>query len=93
MSVQLLEDLVQQIQDMPKHHHIEILRIIKTINPSCQVSENKNGSFINMNELNEETLAKIGSYVEYNQNQEQALDEHESIKNTIIESMNHSVIN
>ena len=24
MSSQQLEDLVEQIQDMPKHHHIEI---------------------------------------------------------------------
>jgi hypothetical protein len=31
--------------------------------------------------------------VTYNENQEQALDAHETMKNTIIESMNHSSIN
>tara|TARA_B100001093_G_scaffold157308_1_gene149894 strand:+ start:6016 stop:6297 length:282 start_codon:yes stop_codon:yes gene_type:complete len=93
MSSQQLEDLVEQIQDMPKHHHIEILRIIKKANPTCSISENKNGSFINMNELNEDTLSKVRDYVTYNENQEQALDAHETMKNTIIESMNQSSIN
>ena len=46
-----LEDLAHKIQGLDKSHHIEILRLIKETNPSCSISENKNGCFINMNEL------------------------------------------
>lgn len=90
MDSQHLEDISQKIQDMSKDHHIEILRIIKTTNPSCQISENKNGCFVNMNELDETTIAKISSYVDYNKDQELALDHHENMKNTIIKSLNHN---
>ena len=44
-----LEDLAHKIQGLDKSHHIEILRLIKETNPSCSISENKNGCFINMN--------------------------------------------
>ena len=46
-----LEDLVSKIDNMEKCHHIEILRIIKESSPNVCISENKNGSFINMNEF------------------------------------------
>jgi len=83
-----LEDLAHKIQGLDKSHHIEILRLIKETNPSCSISENKNGCFINMNELNMETIVEISKYVEYNESQEHVLEEQETIKNNIIETMN-----
>ena len=40
-----------------------------------------------MNELNDALLHKIRQYVDYNENQQIELDQHETIKNTIIEEL------
>lgn len=83
-----LEELAQTIHNMKKHHHIELLRMIKKSNNSITISENSNGSFINMNEFDDELLSKIKNYVTYNETQESELYNHENIKNTIIEDLN-----
>ena len=36
-----------------KIHHIEILRIIKKKDNQVHISENTNGTFLNMNDLNQ----------------------------------------
>lgn len=87
MQEQSLEELSQKINVLEKHHHIEILRMIKKNQQNMVISENSNGCFINMNELNEDLIQKIINYVNYNENQEKELNQHESIKNTIIQEM------
>ena len=84
---QSLEELSNTITNLDKPHHIEILRMIKQDAQNIPISENTNGCFINMNELNDALLHKIRQYVNYNENQQIELDQHETIKNTIIEEL------
>ena len=84
---QSLEELSNTITNLDKPHHIEILRMIKQDAQNIPISENTNGCFINMNELNDALLHKIRQYLDYNENQQIELDQHETIKNTIIEEL------
>ena len=59
-----LSVLCKTIEYFSKEDQIEILKIISNVNVNL-ISENNNGSFINMNDLNDDTLLKINSYVEY----------------------------
>lgn len=83
-----LEEISLKINDMDKTHHIEILRIIKQCQPTILISENSNGSFLNMNELTEETISNIKTYIELNDTREEELNKHETLKNTIINNLN-----
>ena len=85
MNHTFLENLVTHIENLNPKHHIEILRIIKIKQSSIRITENNNGSFINMNDINEDTLVDINKYLEFNKNREQELEQHENIKNSIIE--------
>jgi hypothetical protein len=59
-----LSVLCKTIEYFSKEDQIEILKIISNVNVNL-ISENNNGSFINMNDLNDDTLLKINGYVEY----------------------------
>ena len=59
-----LNILCKTIESFSKEDQIEILKIISNIDTNI-ISENNNGSFINMNDLKEDTLIKINNYVEY----------------------------
>ena len=84
-----LEFIVFKIDNMEKTHHIEILRIIKETSPSVCISENKNGSFVNMNELSTKSIEEIKTYLKLNETIEEEIRDHETIKNTIIETYIH----
>ena len=73
-----IEKLRNDIEKMTKTNHIEILRILKK--GKTQINENKNGIFINMTELTNETLNEIQKYVEYVLNQHSHLYEQERQK-------------
>lgn len=86
MNTSLLEDIASKINNMDKVHHIEILRIIKQHQPTLLISENSNGSFLNMNELTEKTINELQTYMILHNKREEELNIHENMKNTIIES-------
>ena len=73
-----LEKMKTIIEEMPKHHQIEILKIIK--NSSSTINENKSGIYINMSFLQENTIQEINCYIKYVQDQEQVLTPLESQK-------------
>lgn len=65
--------LIMSIEAMNKDHHIEIYKIIKSYN--IEITENNNGVFINMKNINEECLEKIYSYVKFiNENKQDIID-------------------
>jgi hypothetical protein len=64
--------LRDKIQDLDKFHQLEILRIFKTNN--INHTENRNGIFINMNDLDKTTLAMIDKYLHYVSTQQDQLD-------------------
>jgi len=66
-----LETIKKTIEQWPKHHQIEVLKIIK--NSSSTINENKSGIYINMSFLSEDTIDEIRKYIKYVQDQEQIL--------------------
>jgi len=68
-----LEELRSKIENMPKIHHIEILKILKE-NPSIKLNENKCGIFINLSVIPNETIDLITRYVDYVIEQEKSLE-------------------
>ena len=80
LSIVELKELRDKIQNIPnkEHHHAEIFSIIKT--NSINFSENKNGIFLNMNKLNDQTISLIKRYLSYIENQNKNFLQVENIK-------------
>ncbi|MAR51377.1 MAG: hypothetical protein CML42_09655 [Rhodobacteraceae bacterium] len=76
-----LKDLKKQIENMSKDHHIKILEIMQE--NKISYSENKNGIFINMNNLKPEVIEKINDYINYTKCQETNLQNVEKMKKTL----------
>jgi hypothetical protein len=74
------------IQTFNKEEQIQLLKIVYELEPS-KISENNNGSFIYMDDLTQETLKKMDSYIEYVLLKEVEIkvmeDELDKLKNTI----------
>lgn len=52
---------INKIRD--KHQLINIINIIKTINPTLSITENENGMFIKFNALEPDTYDKLENYM------------------------------
>jgi hypothetical protein len=52
------------IHTFNKEEQIQILKIVYELEPT-KISENNNGSFIYMDDLSQDTLSKMDSYIEY----------------------------
>ena len=76
------QELKDRIEKMTKYHQIEILRIFST-SEDANVNENKNGTFVNLTEVSDNTLGLVADYVQYVDEQTQQLDEVESEKSHI----------
>ena len=74
--------LKENIEKMPKCHHIEVLRICKT-HESIYINENNNGSFINLTEQRNEVIKELEKFVEYVNTQQENLDKVEDEKDRI----------
>jgi len=80
MDTKNLINLKKKIENIDISHHIEIFRIFQENNISF--SENRNGIFINMNNLTTEIITKILKYLTYIKTQEQTLKNVEQLKTT-----------
>tara|TARA_B100000513_G_C11775034_1_gene142724 strand:+ start:82 stop:366 length:285 start_codon:yes stop_codon:yes gene_type:complete len=76
-----LNKLKNVIETLDKKHHIHILKII--YDSKEKYSENKNGTFINLSNLSQETLSKIVKQLTYIKQQNITLDIIESVKKDI----------
>lgn len=74
-----LEDVKKTIETFNKNHQIEVLRIIQQCSASI-INENKNGIYINMTFLTNQTIERIREYIAYVQDQEKMLKPMESQK-------------
>ena len=82
-----LQELTDKIQLLSDDLHIEVLKIIKLqYEPTVSISENNNGCFINMNELNNDTIEKIQKFIEFNIKNDNEMDSYEKQKNIIYEN-------
>ena len=67
-----LNNMNKQIEKMSKTEHLQILNIIIQ-NDKIKVTENNNGCFINLNELQESTLDAIDKFLAYSSTKEKEL--------------------
>ena len=52
------------IENMSRYHQIEVLRVLQS-HPNVKLSENKNGTFVNLTEQPPEVLAALEHYMKY----------------------------
>tara|TARA_Y100000591_G_scaffold327602_1_gene352417 strand:+ start:663 stop:950 length:288 start_codon:yes stop_codon:yes gene_type:complete len=84
MSQRLIK-LKKSIEKMSVCHQLEVLRIINEIE-NVTISENKNGSFVNLTELPKESLAKLDTYITYVNEQQKTLTDLEKEKNRLADT-------
>lgn len=80
--VSSLNDIKNKIEHMDKIRHIDILKIF--IKHNVSYTENKNGIFINLSELDQSIIHKIQNYIQYLEIQDQVIEEFEKEKNEYI---------
>jgi hypothetical protein len=73
-----LKQLKDHIEGLNQHHQIQILKILTQCNVS--LTENKNGSFINLTNVDDAVISKITDYLSYVDKQEIQLNEIENQK-------------
>ncbi len=79
-TTQQLELIKTQIENMPKNHQIEILKILNS-NSLVKLNENKSGIYVNLSFLPQNSLTQIKEYISYVQDQEKSLITIENTKN------------
>ena len=81
MSIDIanLENIKKKVESMSKNNQIEILKILKK-NSSIKLNENKNGVYINLSFLPNETLEEINYYLNYIFEQETSIEKIEKQK-------------
>ena len=84
MSQRLIK-LKKSIEKMSVCHQLEVLRIINEIE-NVTISENKNGSFVNLTELPKESLVKLDTYITYVNEQQKTLTDLEKEKNRLADT-------
>ena len=84
MSQRLIK-LKKSIEKMSVCHQLEVLRIINEIE-NVTISENKNGSFVNLTELPKESLTKLDTYITYVNEQQKTLTDLEKEKNRLADT-------
>ena len=78
MQVSDLKQLKDRIEALNQHHQIQILKII-TQN-TVVYTENKNGSFVNLTNMDDAVFSKLAEYLSYVDEQETQLKEVENQK-------------
>lgn len=67
-----LEKIKTKIESMGKHHHIEILKILKN-HPGVRLNENKSGVFINLSFLQSGVIDEMIQYIDFISVQEDSI--------------------
>ena len=81
------QQLCEEINSMNNSEHIEILRIIRSSTNNISISENSNGCFINMDDIDSDTFQNIKRYVDFYKKKEEELKQQEAEKNNLVESL------
>ena len=71
--------LIEIAKNLTKLEYFEILNIIEE--DKCQYSENKNGIFINLNNISENTIDKIFNFINFIKHKKEDLLKHEEVIN------------
>lgn len=81
MNTSKQKKLKNKIENLDQIHQIKILDIL--ISNQIKYSENRNGIFLNMDNLNEKTISEIEKNLEYFCKQEKTLNDIETIKDEL----------
>ena len=68
-----INQLKERIENMPKYHQIEVLRILSKI-PNIKTNENNNGTFINLTEQSSDIITQLEKYADYVEEQQKNLN-------------------
>ena len=79
-QLEILRDKIQNIKN-ESQHHLKILEILKVNN--VNYSENSNGVFVNMNNLDDDIINKLKEYLVYIDQQNKKFEDVENIKNQL----------
>ena len=74
------EKIKESIDKLSKDQHIHIYNLIINKQKNMNISENSNGSFLNMNDLEESTLNDMIKYINYLEKQQHDINSVEDIK-------------
>ena len=80
MNTAKQKKLKNKIEKLDQIHQVKILDIL--ISNQIKYSENRNGIFLNMKDLNKKTIKEITEYLKYIEIQQKQLDTDENIKKT-----------
>ena len=87
-DISRLQTIKDIMENMNKSQQIEILKLL--IQHSVSLSENSNGTFINLSDLNENTLNELEKYIEFvNKQHSQLLNMEEEKANIKKEFFKH----
>jgi len=70
--------LREKLQALSKFHQLEVLRLLNK--KKVEYTENRNGIFVNMNNLQEESIAALNDYLNYVSTQQNQLESMEKKK-------------
>ncbi|NBV69080.1 MAG: hypothetical protein EBR74_11165 [Flavobacteriia bacterium] len=73
-----LKHLRDRIESLNHHHQIQVLRIVTQNNVAY--TENKNGSFVNLTNMDDTVVSKLNDYLNYVDEQETQLKKVENQK-------------
>lgn len=73
-----LVDIKKTIESLNKTRQVEILKIF--LNNNISISENNNGTFVNLSFLSEDCLSELKEYLNYIKDQEASLKTLENVK-------------
>ena len=62
-KTEIIHNLKESIEQMPKYHQIEILRILNS--NLVYLNENNNGTFVNLSELDDKSIQLLENYSKY----------------------------
>jgi len=74
-------DIINKIKLFNKDEEIHVLQLIFN-QPDINYSENKNGTFFNMNDINSDTMTEIINYIQYVDQKEDDINKIESEMDT-----------
>lgn len=81
-----MNEIIKKVEGLNKEQHIYILEIIIKKEKN-KVSENKNGCFVNLQELSQQTLEEITNYIKYIELKNEDIDKVEKIKYNMINNI------
>jgi hypothetical protein len=84
-----LKQLKDRIEALNQHHQIQILKIMTQF--KVGLTENKNGSFVNLTNIDEGVVSKLAEYLSYVDEQETQLKEVENQKTELTKQFFKSI--